>query len=146
MPASKNIAAYTDCHTAFETAIARDGLIVTFDTPGKARNFSQRCYSYRKLLHTQQAATAPAGTVTATPYDEWKIKLEGLTLTFVKHSAAALQFSTLDGEPIENTTVPIDRPLAMPDPENLRDQRDELLEDAFDIAAQIRKSGGLNFE
>lgn len=146
MPASKNLAAYTDCHSAFEMALEHGGAKIEFETSGKARNFSQRCYQYRRLLHSKAEASSPPGTITSTPYDQFKIRLSGMFLIIEPHSLKGVKMTTLDGDPIKPEGAKVDRTLSMPDPEHVEEVHDELLEEAHDIAEEIRRTGGLTLE
>lgn len=146
MPASKNLGAYADCHQAWETALVNEGAQVKFETDGKARNFQQRCYMYRRLIQKAHVASAPAGTQGTSPYDTWKIRREGRKLIFEENNVSGLQFKTLDGEPVQSSDAEVPRPLAAPDPDVIAESTDDLLEEAFDLAEELRSGKGLQLE
>lgn len=64
-------AAYPDCQKVMEMALENPGLIVRFNTVGRAVNFKQRCYRYRTALRElllEQQGNIP-GLPIETPYD-----------------------------------------------------------------------------
>lgn len=74
MAMSKNLGMYTGLRATLDK-IRADGreCVLQFDTPTKARNWRQRAYYFRKLLHEQQAAMLNASgmaVTTSTPYDD----------------------------------------------------------------------------
>lgn len=69
-------AAYPDCQKVMEMALENPGLIVRFNTVGRAVNFKQRCYRYRTALRElllEQQGDIP-GLPIETPYDAMIIK------------------------------------------------------------------------
>lgn len=144
MPASKNIATYTDCHAVLERAVSSNGVQLKFETKGKATYFSQRLNTYRNLLREANERNKPVGFSGTTPYDHFLIKAEGVQVTIKPRSIDALSIETLDGEPVD--LPPVDAPASTFQTEDIEGDEDDLIEEAHDIAEAIRKGGGLSLE
>jgi len=93
------------------------GATFRLETEGKARHWMQRAYTYRSLLHKQQATQLSSiieTRQTSTPYDSMMLKCEG---RIVLISFDVIEGVLLDGE---------GNPLELPDTSSLTPDLDEI--------------------
>lgn len=77
MPTSRNVNTYSDVREVLDTALEHGELIYRLATPGKARNWRQRAYTFRNLLQQLAEERLPLpGHRPGTPYDELVLELE----------------------------------------------------------------------
>lgn len=125
--------AYLDVRRILEIAKDRPELIYKLPTRGKAINFRQRCYRYRRVLAEQQAAIVegiPGASVT-TPYDSIVVEyIHPQTLRFYHREFEGELFDS-DGTPISpdltapsNTFDDAITDLNLPDVETFDDKTD----------------------
>ena len=78
MPTSRNINTYSDVREVLDTALDHGGLVFRLKSPGKAKNWRQRAYTFRSLLQRIAEERLPLpGYQPGTPYDELVLEVEG---------------------------------------------------------------------
>lgn len=106
MPMSKNPHAYADVKVILDQAENRTKTTYTLPTEGKARHWTQRAYSFRKVLYNQaldQVGHVP-GYAPASPYSTLVLRLDGCAV-HITHRQIEGVLSGDEGEPVPQVVV-----------------------------------------
>ena len=105
MPMPRNLASYLDVQRVLDTALQHGGLRYKLKSPGAARHWRQRAYTFRRLKQDQAEQTVGdlPGAQPSTPYDQLLLRLEENTVLIGFHEPIGELYAP-DGTRVEPTT------------------------------------------